>query len=330
LQATAVAGTTTITLPAATDTLVGKATTDTLTNKTLTSPVISTISNTGTITLPTSTDTLVGRATTDTLTNKTLTTPVINGFTGDTAVVNLGSGQFYKDNSGRVGIGTTSPSDKFNVVGTTNREYARVESTFSSSGSEAGIKFLTAGTNGKEYLIFNANTEGSLRIYDATSAAERMRIPSTGGIQSVNCISVGNATPSTSGAGVTFPATQSASSDANTLDDYEEGTFTPTLTNFTIVSQTSNNGYYTKIGRQVFLNIIILATSVATTAGSSTVTNLPFAPGLGNFSLVCIANANSISDQNSGGVVNSGGSGTLYPPATTGNAYVVISAMYWV
>jgi len=40
LQATAVAGTTTITLPAATDTLVGRATTDTLTNKTLTSPTL--------------------------------------------------------------------------------------------------------------------------------------------------------------------------------------------------------------------------------------------------------------------------------------------------
>ena len=53
----------------------------TLTNKTLTSPVISTISNTGTLTLPTSTDTLVGRTTTDTLTNKTLTSPVIGGTT---------------------------------------------------------------------------------------------------------------------------------------------------------------------------------------------------------------------------------------------------------
>jgi len=42
VQASAVAGTTTLTLPAATDTLVGKDTTDTLTNKTLTSPTLNT------------------------------------------------------------------------------------------------------------------------------------------------------------------------------------------------------------------------------------------------------------------------------------------------
>ena len=69
----ATAGTSVLTLPVATDTLVGKTTTDTLTNKTLTTPIISSISNTGTLTLPTSTDTLVGRATTDTLTNKRIT-----------------------------------------------------------------------------------------------------------------------------------------------------------------------------------------------------------------------------------------------------------------
>src|SRR5210317_1313598 len=61
--------------------------TQTLTNKTLTTPVISSISNTGTLTLPTSTDTLVGRATTDTLTNKTLTSPVINTGVSGTAVL---------------------------------------------------------------------------------------------------------------------------------------------------------------------------------------------------------------------------------------------------
>ena len=59
----------TVAIDATVATLTG---TQTLTNKTLTTPIISTISNTGTVTLPTATDTLVGRATTDTLTNKTI------------------------------------------------------------------------------------------------------------------------------------------------------------------------------------------------------------------------------------------------------------------
>ncbi len=68
-----------LTLPSdATTTLVGLTNTQTLTNKTLTSPVISTISNSGTVTVPTGTRTLVARDTTDTLTNKTLTSPTIN------------------------------------------------------------------------------------------------------------------------------------------------------------------------------------------------------------------------------------------------------------
>jgi hypothetical protein len=53
--------------------------------------------------------------------------------------------------------------------------------------------------------------------------------------------------------GIAFPATQSASSNANTLDDYEEGTWTPTIkqVNSTTVSVTINYARYTKIGRIV-------------------------------------------------------------------------------
>ena len=56
---------------------------------------------------------------------------------------------------------------------------------------------------------------------------------------------------SNSGVGVAFPATQVASSDPNTLDDYEEGTWTPTFTNSTTYTQ--QLGTYVKVGRVVYI-----------------------------------------------------------------------------
>jgi hypothetical protein len=116
LQATATAGTNTLSLPPTTsDTLAGIAATQTLTNKTLTAPVISSITNTGTLTLPTSTDTLVGRATTDTLTNKTLTSPKINltlnAQTGTTyTLVAADSGKLVTSSNAAAVVITVPPS----------------------------------------------------------------------------------------------------------------------------------------------------------------------------------------------------------------------------
>lgn len=91
-------------------------------------------------------------------------------------------------------------------------------------------------------------------------------------------IGVGNATPAASGSGVTFPAAQSASSDANTLDDYEEGSWTPNQGGgLTVVGSFSSSGRYTKIGNMVFLQGYVSgSTSVALSNGNGITGNMPF------------------------------------------------------
>lgn len=90
---------------------------------------------------------------------------------------------------------------------------------------------------------------------------------------------VGGATPAASGSGVSFPATQSASTDPNTMDDYEEGTWTPSLGGNT--TYTTQTGTYTKIGRMVFIqaNLVI---NVLGTGSLTTVSGLPFVNAVAN------------------------------------------------
>lgn len=109
-------------------TLVTRDATETLTNKTLTSPVISSISNTGTLTLPTATDTLVGRATTDTLTNKTISgasntitnVSLSTGVTGTLPIANGGTGQTTQVAAFDALAPTTSKGDLIVHDGTDN------------------------------------------------------------------------------------------------------------------------------------------------------------------------------------------------------------------
>lgn len=82
---------------------------------------------------------------------------------------------------------------------------------------------------------------------------------------------------------IAFPATQVPSADANTLDDYEEGTWTPTLT-FSVpgdlsVTYSTRTASYTKIGRIVSVNMQIITSSFTwtTAAGTALLTGLPFA-----------------------------------------------------
>jgi|6_EtaG_2_1085325.scaffolds.fasta_scaffold16587_2 hypothetical protein len=65
-----------------------------------------------------------------------------------------------------------------------------------------------------------------------------------------------------------------ASGDVNTLDDYEEGTWTPTLTNMTIGNGTVD-ATYTKIGRQIFVRCSVTLGSTSSVDGAWTFYNLP-------------------------------------------------------
>lgn len=79
---------------------------------------------------------------------------------------------------------------------------------------------------------------------------------------------------------IKFPATQNPSADANTLDDYEEGTWTPTFSaTGATFSYASQVGTYTKIGNRVLIDYRVeLNTSGNTLTGNTlSLTGLPFA-----------------------------------------------------
>ena len=86
---------------------------------------------------------------------------------------------------------------------------------------------------------------------------------------------------------IQFPATQVASANANNLDDYEEGTWTPAFTSLTINSGTPTfAGTYIKIGRVITLTWEILGTkNITITADSTRINNLPFTPATASVGL---------------------------------------------
>lgn len=95
-----------------------------------------------------------------------------------------------------------------------------------------------------------------------------------------------------------FPASQNASADANTLDDYEEGTWTPTIRGLvTAGTQTysTQTGRYTKIGRLAMVECALVMTAKdAATSGTVVVSGLPFAQGAGSISAAALGKYGNI------------------------------------
>ena len=160
---------------------------------------------------------------------------------------------------GLVGIGTSTPLYSFE------------------SGSSDDIQIsLTRNSVGRWLL---GTTSANNLKFAKEGGAEAMRFDAS------SRVLVGITSANTSGAklqtadGLTFPATQVASSDPNTLDDYEEGTFTPTVVGTSsagTATYSSQSGTYVKIGKMVTVNVLLVYSS-GTGTGNLQIAGLPFA-----------------------------------------------------
>jgi len=153
----------------------------------------------------------------------------------------------------------------------TNLNTAKLEAGAIALGSAAASISFTGDTNTGVF------SPGADTIAVSTGGTGRLFADSSGRLL------VGTSTANTSGAklqtsdGLTFPATQVASADANTLDDYEEGTWTADIAGQTGTAFTQSSSY-TKIGRIVYLSTRISISSWGTTSGAGqiAITGLPF------------------------------------------------------
>jgi hypothetical protein len=192
------------------------------------------------------------------------------------------------DSAGNVGIGAT-PLNKLTaaVVGnaTLNTPAAHIaifNSNDAVNNQYYGLAFTNSnspegGTQKPQALISCIATGGS---WSSSWSADLVFSTASGGATAAPTekLRIGSGGLLTLANGqIKFPATQVASADANTLDDYEEGTWTPTINSSggSITSYTSD-GTYTKIGRTVLVTARLVLTNVGTANGNLNVTNFPF------------------------------------------------------
>jgi hypothetical protein len=130
-------------------------------------------------------------------------------------------------------------------AGTTNPTI-NVDASTASAATGLNIKGAAAA-GGLAVSVLSSGTNENLTIDAKGSGTVTLNATGTGSVLVNRLLDI---SASTAGQ-IKFPATQNASANANTLDDYEEGTWTPIDTSGASLSYTSNSGRYTKIGNRV-------------------------------------------------------------------------------
>jgi len=192
------------------------------------------------------------------------------------ALQTAGTTALTVDTSQNVGVGTTSPAYKLDVQNAGGLS-VRVNNTSSTSPAQfRSTNTLTTVNFGVDSTGGYVETQGAYPTLFYTNSTERMRVNAGAPIL---CLAGGNT--SATGTGIAFPATQSASTDANTLDDYEEGSCTLVISDSSGNNATMGGGNvfrYIKIGRMVSVSGTLSWDSVTGVTTSRTrITGLPFA-----------------------------------------------------
>lgn len=176
------------------------------------------------------------------------------------------------DSSGNLGVGVTSIS--FSQFGSNTGGVAIADIGATNTGlkiSDGSYHNYLVQAGNSNFYISHYGASGDIIVGVGSAGEERARFNSTGAF-----VLAGGATGA-NGIGIAFPATQSASTNANTLDDYEEGTWTASIAteSGTAWTVTTQNSTYIKIGRMVFLHALINYTAKGS-AQLSLVQSLPF------------------------------------------------------
>ena len=172
------------------------------------------------------------------------------------------------DSSGNVGIGTATPYRQFQVGNYSTNAIMALGSSPTSTGT---LIFASADSAPGRYVGSIDYNHTSNYLSFTANASERARFNSTGAFV------LAGGTTTANGIGITFPATQSASSDANTLDDYEEGTFTPTVSAAAVTYAANGQiGKYTKIGNVVYIYVEVRIATITTNSNNNLINGLPF------------------------------------------------------